>query len=152
MIERFNEFLDFLISTTNSSGIKWIEQKKDQEFVVLDLSNSNHLALRLRVCEGIFFINLDIYENGIRVFCTDYHEDLKPLKDKLWDLLWTIRKDKQKKRVVGVFVQSLGNDLLYNILASLMINARKREETNRLYQRLDNLILQLGECLNITEK
>jgi esterase/lipase superfamily enzyme len=98
----------------------------------------------LRVCEGIFFINLDIYENGIRVFCTDYHEDLKPLKDKLWDLLWTIRKDKQKKRVVGVFVQSLGNDLLYNILASLMINARKREETNRLYQRLDNLILQLG--------
>ena len=143
MIERFNEFLDFLIST-NSSGIKWIEQKKDQEFVVLDPSNSNHLALRLRVCEGIFFINLDIYENGIRVFCTDYHEDLKPLKDKLWDLLWTIRKDKQKRRVVGIFVQSLGNDLLCNILASLMINARKREETNRLYQRLDNLILQLG--------
>ena len=144
MIERFNEFLDFLISTTNSSGIKWIEQKKDQEFVVLDPSNPNHLALRLRVCEGIFFINLDIYENGIRVFCTDYHEDLKPLKDKLWDLLWTIRKDKQRKKVIGVFVQSLGNDLLCNILASLMVNARKREETNRLYQRLDNLILQLG--------
>ena len=144
MIERFNEFLDFLISTTNSSGIKWIEQKKNQEFVVLDPNNPDHFALRLRVCESIFFINLDIYENGIRVFCTDSHEDLKPLKDKLWDLLWDIRKDKQKKRVVGALVQSLGNDLLCNILASLMINARKREETNRLYQRLDNLILQLG--------
>jgi len=140
MIERFNEFLDFLISTTNSSGIKWIEQKKSKEFVVLDPSNLNHFALRLRVCEGVFCINLDIYESGIRIFCTDYHEDLKPLKDKLWDLLWTIRKDKQKKRVVGAFVQSLGNDLLCNILVSLMVNARKR----RLYQRLDDLILQLG--------
>lgn len=144
MIERFNEFLDFLISTTDSSGIKWIEQKKNQEFVVLDPSNLNHFALRLRVCKGVFCINLDIYENGVRVFCTDYHEDLKPLRDKLWTLFWTIRKNKQKKRVIGVFVQSIGNDLLRNILVSLMVNARKQEEINRIYRRLDNLILQLG--------
>jgi hypothetical protein len=144
MIKRLNEFLDFLISTTYSSGIKWIEQKKDQEFIVLDPSNSNHLALRLRVCEGAFRINLDICENGIKVFCTDYHEDLKPLRDKLWDLFWAIRKNKQRKRVVGAFVQSLGNDLLCSILVSLMVNARKREKTDRLYQRLDDLILQLG--------
>ena len=135
-MNKVEEFISFLISSTLSGELKWISEKDC--YYIPDPIYPNLTAVRLI---GVYYI--EIYENGEKLYIEPEIRRECARSGKLRDLYLTIKRDQHKKADISKVIVSLYNPLC-NLLFCLMIYAVKKEEEKRLGDRIDGLILLLG--------
>lgn len=135
-MNKVEEFISFLISSTLSGELRWID-KKDYYYIP-DPIYPNLTAVRLI---GVY--DIEIYENGEKLYIEPEIRKKCARSGKLRDLYLTIKRDQHKKTNISRVIVSLYNPLC-NLLFYLMINAVKKEKGKKLGDRIDSLILLLG--------
>lgn len=135
-MNKVEEFISFLISSTLSGELMWIDTK--DYYYIPDPIYPNLTAVRLiGVCD------IEIYENGEKLYIEPEIRRECARSGKLRDLYLTIKRDQHKKTNISRVIVSLYNPLC-NLLFCLMINAVKKEKGKKLGDRIDSLILLLG--------
>ena len=135
-MNKVEEFISFLISSTLSGELEWIDTK--DYYYIPDPIYPNLTAVRLiGVCD------IEIYENGEKLYIEPEVRKKCARSGKLRDLYLTIKRDQHKKANISRVIVSLYNPLC-NLLFCLMIYAVKKEKGKKLGDRIDSLILLLG--------
>ena len=135
-MNKVEEFISFLISSTLSGKLKWIGEGNC--YYISDPIYPNLTAVRLiGVCD------IEIYENGEKLYIEPEIRKDCASSGKLRDLYLTIKRDQQKKTNISRVIVSLYNPLC-NLLSGLMSYVVKKEEKKKLEDRIDSLILLLG--------
>jgi hypothetical protein len=135
-MNKVEEFISFLISSTLSGELMWIDE--GDCCYIPDPLYPNLTAVRLI---GVY--DIEIYENGEKLYIEPEIRKKCARSGKLRDLYLTIKQDQHKKTNISKVIGSLYNPLC-NLLSCLMIYAVKKEKGKRLGDRIDSLILLLG--------
>lgn len=136
-MNKVEEFISFLISSTLSGELRWRIDKKNCYYIP-DPIYPNLTAVRL-----IGECDIEIYESGEKLYIEPEIRKKCARSGKLRDLYLTIKRDQHKKTNISKVIVSLYNPLC-NLLFCLMSYAVKREEEKKLEDRIDSLILLLG--------
>lgn len=136
-MNKVEEFISFLISSTLSGELRWISGERNCYYIP-DPIYPNLTAVRL-----IYAGDIEIYENGEKLYIEPEIRMKCARSGKLLELYLTIKRDQHKKADISKVIVSLYNSLC-NLLFCLMIYAVKKEEEKRLGDRIDGLILLLG--------
>ncbi len=138
-MNKVEEFISFLISSTLSGELKWTcTNKTDWCYYIPDPIYPNLTAVRL-----IRVDDIEIYENGEKLYIEPEIRRNCARSGKLRDLYLAIILDQHKKANISRVIVSLYNPLC-NLLSCLMIYAVKKEKGKKLEDRIDSLILLLG--------
>lgn len=136
-MNKIEEFISFLISSTLSGELRWISGERNCYYIP-DPIYPNLTAVRL-----IYAGDIEIYESGEKLYIEPEIRMECARSGKLLDLYLTIKQDQQKKTNISRVIVSLYNPLC-NLLFCLMSYAVKKEEGKKLGDRIDSLILLLG--------
>lgn len=136
-MNKVEEFISFLISSTLSGELRWISGER-YCYYIPDPIYPNLTAVRL-----IYACDIEIYESGEKLYIEPEIRRECERNGKLLELYLTIKRDQQKKANISKVIVSLYNPLC-NLLSCLMIYAVKKEKEKRLGDRIDSLILLLG--------
>ena len=134
-MNKVEEFISFLISSTLSGDLYWVEVSKDEHYIP-DPVFPDLICVRL-----LGMSEIEIFKNGTKIYIEP--GIIRDNKEKLIELYWTIKKDKYKKILISGLTCSLYNPLC-NLLYILMWGAEKREREEELGDIIDSLILLLG--------
>ncbi len=134
-MNKIEEFISFLISSTISGELRWIGEKNC--YYIPDPIYPNLTAVRVWMCD------IEIYENGEKLYIEPEIRKECARSGDLLCLYLTIMQDQQKKTNISRVIVSLSNPLC-NLLSCLMNYAVKKEEEKKLEDRIDSLILLLG--------
>ena len=135
-MNKVEEFISFLISSTLSGELRWINERDC--YYIPDPIHPNLIAVRL-----IEACDIEIYESGEKLYIEPEIKRECARSGKLRDLFLTIIRDQHKKTNISKVIVSLYNPLC-NLLFCLMSYAVKKEEEKKLEDRIDSLILLLG--------
>jgi hypothetical protein len=135
---RLDEFVEFLINSTLSGKINWITVS-EVEFFISDPYNNKFPAIRLIIDKTP---KLEIFKFEKKLYINP--QLITPITQKLLELQKSIKIGDIRNKALGTLIYVISDCLLSNIIYSILKNAEKRELEDELFQRLDNLILQLG--------
>jgi hypothetical protein len=135
---RLDEFVEFLINSTLSGKINWITVS-EVEFFISDPYNNKFPAIRLIIDKTP---KLEIFKFEKKLYINP--QLITPITQKLLELQKSIKIGDIRNKALGTLIYVISDCLLSNIIYSVLKNTEKRELEDELFQRLDNLILQLG--------
>lgn len=134
-MNKVEEFISFLISSTLSGELRWIDE--GDCYSIPDPIYPNLTAVRIWMCD------IEIYTHGEKLYIEPEIRKECVRSGNLLFLYLTIIHDQNKKTDISRVIGSLSNPLC-NLLYCLMSYAVKKEEEKKLGDRIDSLILLLG--------